>query len=79
MINKFEPKNIVNKFETKPKDTSGFYKAADGRLLFAPNAVWAPDYDLFRKDNVTYDYPVQGWYWFDSEKEARAFFDVPVQ
>lgn len=63
---------------TKAKDTSGFYKVVENKLIFAPNAVRAPTYDLFRKDKDTYDYPVQGWYWFDSEEEARAFFDLPA-
>jgi hypothetical protein len=58
------------------KDTSGFYKAANETLSFAPNAVRAPTYDLFRKDKDTYTYPVEGWHWFDSEKEARAFFGL---
>jgi hypothetical protein len=59
------------------KDTSGFYRKTGDRLSFAPNAVRAPDYDLFRVDKDQYDYPVAGWYWFDSEVEARAFFDPP--
>jgi hypothetical protein len=56
------------------EDTSGFYKL-DGGLLYAPNAVLGPDYELLRDYHETYDYPVDGWYWFDSEDAARTFFD----
>ena len=56
-------------------DTSGFYRLRDDKLTHAPNAVRAPTYDLFRKDKDSYTYPVHGWYWFDSEEDAKAFFN----
>lgn len=31
--------------------------------------------DVAKKVPVTY--PVDGWYWFDGEAEARAFFGLP--
>lgn len=67
---------IIKQKDAKPKDTSGFYKANGDKLSFAPNAVRAPTYDLFRADKDTYTYPVEGWSWFDSEDEAKAFFGV---
>jgi hypothetical protein len=57
-------------------DTSGFYKL-DGGLLFAPNWVLNANYELRRELHETYDLPIDGWYWFDSEAEAREFFNLP--
>lgn len=54
----------------------GFYKL-DGVLLYAPNAVYNADYVLYAADHESYTYPVDGWYWFDTEAEARAFFGLP--
>ena len=54
-------------------DTSGFYKQ-DGELLFGPNFVLNANYELRRETHEDHTYPVDGWYWFDSEAEARAFF-----
>jgi hypothetical protein len=61
------------------KNTSGFYRKTSDRLSYAPNAVRAPDYDLFRADKDQYDYPVSGWHWFDSEEAARTFFNLPIE
>jgi hypothetical protein len=59
------------------KETSGFYKTyRDNKLKFAPNAVRAPTYDLFREDKETYTYPVDGWYWFDTIEDAKTFFGI---
>lgn len=58
-------------------DTSGFYKLdASGALLHAPNFVWNKNYNLERNLKDGYSYPVDGWSWFDSEEEAKAFFDI---
>jgi hypothetical protein len=58
------------------QDTSGFYKQdpESGELLHAPNFVYARDYTLLRADHATYTLPVDGWYWFDTLKQAEAFF-----
>jgi hypothetical protein len=58
------------------EDTSGFYKL-DGELLFGPNFVLNANYELRRQTRDQYTYPTDGWYWFDSEDEARAFFGLP--
>jgi hypothetical protein len=60
------------------KNTSGFYQAAGKHLAFAPNKVMAPDYTLDRADKDSYSYPAHGWYWFDTEEQAREFFGLPV-
>ena len=55
----------------------GFYKKDISRLLFAPNFVIGQNYslDIAEKDNYTY--PVNGWHWFNTEEEARTFFELP--
>ena len=57
-------------------DTSGFYKL-DGDLMFGPNFVLNANYELRRETHGKHSYPVDGWYWFDSEAEARVFFGFP--
>ena len=57
-------------------NTSGFYKF-DGELLYGQNFVLNVDYTLQRETREQYSYPVDGWYWFDSEEEAQAFFAQP--
>jgi hypothetical protein len=55
-------------------DTSGFYKLDDDILLYG-TLVCGPTYTLI--EGETYTYPVDGWYWFDTEAEAREFFNLP--
>lgn len=54
-------------------DTSGFYKNNEGELLYGPNFVFGPfgQYTLKKETKDDYTYPVEGWYWFDSEVEAK--------
>jgi hypothetical protein len=59
-------------------DTSGFYKL-DGSLLYGPNYVLNANYELRRETREDHSYPVDGWYWFDTEEEARLFFDLPLE
>lgn len=54
----------------------GFYLYEE-ELLYAPNFVHAPDYSLTKEQKDNYSYPNNGWYWFDSEEEAIAFFNLP--
>jgi hypothetical protein len=50
--------------------TSGFYKKDNEELLYAPNIVEGNGFVLVAQDKDQYDYPVDGWYWFESEEEA---------
>lgn len=59
-------------------DTSGFYKL-DGSLLYGPNYVLNANYELRRETRDDHSYPIDGWYWFDTEEEARLFFDLPLE
>ena len=61
------------------QNTSGFYKL-DGDLLYAPNFVLGPyqQYELRKETHQEHTYPIDGWYWFDTENEARVFFNMPI-
>lgn len=54
----------------------GFYKLDEGSLLFAPNAVYNKNYELHVENNSQYNYPVDGWYFFNSLIEAKQFFNI---
>jgi hypothetical protein len=51
------------------EDTSGFYRLVNNELQFAPNSVYAPSYTLLRANKDTYEYPVDGWSWYDEKPE----------
>jgi hypothetical protein len=53
------------------EDTSGFYKEENGELIYGPNFVLNKNYELRKETHEQHTYPVDGWYWFDSEAEAR--------
>jgi hypothetical protein len=55
----------------------GFYKADSGELLFAPNAVYNANFTLQRELAETYEYPVDGWAWYES-RDAAEFGLMPV-
>lgn len=55
----------------------GFYKYENEQLQFA-NSIISTDYILIKEDKDNYQYPVDGWYWFESEEEAKQFFNVPA-
>jgi len=59
------------------EDTSGFYKVVNGELWQASFFVKAPTIHLFRENKDEYEYPTDGWYWFDSEEEARVALNCP--
>jgi len=57
------------------ENNSGFYKL-DGDLLYAPNFVVNSNYSLLSNENDLHTYPIDGWYWFDSEDDAKSFFNI---
>lgn len=59
------------------KDTSGFYKNDNGFLSYGHNYVLSGSYNLYKEEKDSYTYPYNGWYWFDSEDQAREFFNIP--
>jgi hypothetical protein len=60
------------------KALMSFFKLDDEILLEAPTTVMGLDYDLYAESHTEYEYPIEGWYWFDSELEAREFFGLPI-
>lgn len=56
----------------------GFYKLDHGLLLYGPNFVENKYYQLYAHSHEQHQYPVDGWYWFDSEEEARIHFNLPL-
>lgn len=55
---------------------SGFYKNENGVLLHGPNFVLNAEYELRAETQDEHEYPVDGWYWFDTEDEAYLFFGI---
>jgi len=56
------------------ENTEGFYKNDSGTLLYGPNFVLNVNYELRKETKSDYTYPIDGWYWFDSEDDARNYF-----
>ncbi len=54
----------------------GFYKNDNGTLSYAPNFVQGPGIDLVKEDKDTYEYPVQGWWWFSTRQDAITYFGI---
>lgn len=45
-------------------------------LRYAEHFVASPEYYISRTEKDTYQFPIHGWYWFESEEEAKAFFNL---
>jgi hypothetical protein len=58
--------------------TKGFYKLQETTLLYGSIAVYNKYYTLIANNHETYTYPVDGWYYFESEELAREFFGLPA-
>ncbi len=48
-------------------------------MLRAGKFVYGPGFTLLIENKDQYQYPVQGWYYFDNADEAAQFFDVNVE
>lgn len=57
-------------------DTSGFYKTLEENLQYQPLFVFDEDVCLTSDQHHMYGLPLKGWYWFDSEEEAKLFFNI---
>lgn len=54
-----------------------FYKMInESDYTFGPEVISA-EYQLLTEEKDSYTYPVDSWYWFDTEEEAREFFNLP--
>lgn len=56
-----------------------FFKKDNDNLLTAPNFVYAPDYTLKADEKDSYEYPIDGWYWFETLDEAMLNMSNPTQ
>jgi hypothetical protein len=59
--------------------SDGFYKVNNTSLLFAKNSILGPSISLSRTDKDTYEYPIDGWYWFDTLEDAVSFFNLNIE
>lgn len=68
----------VEEAELIRQKTDGFYKidSGGGMLLYGRFYVLNAEYELHRHLKDDFTYPVDGWYWFDSEEEAKQFFNL---
>ena len=57
---------------------AGFYKLENAELFYAQNEVMGPEYNLMISEKDSYEYPVFGWSFFESENDARAFFELEL-
>ena len=57
-------------------NTPGFYKKEGTEILYAPNIIQGPNYALFAAEKDSYEYPVDGWIWAQSEADAIAYFET---
>ena len=59
------------------ENTSGFYKKiSNENCMYAPNFVSMPDTEILIELKDTYSYPVNDWYYFDTEEEAYNYFGI---
>jgi hypothetical protein len=53
-----------------------FFKVQDNELLKVEPMVCDGETQLFEELKDDYTYPVNGWYWFSTEAEAKSFFNL---
>ena len=54
-----------------------FYKYENEVLMFGPTVMDA-EYALTPDMLSELSLPIDGWYWFDTEDQAREFFGIPI-
>lgn len=52
-----------------------FYKLDSGVLLFG-RVVTSPNFELTTETKDNFQYPQDGWYWFETKEEAELFFNI---
>ncbi|MCK9417678.1 hypothetical protein M0Q97_13630 [Candidatus Dojkabacteria bacterium] len=57
-------------------EEKGFYKFDNNFLYYAPNFIYATNYELLSDMKDSYNLPIDGWYWFNSKIEANNFFNI---
>lgn len=56
---------------------AGFYKLQDDGDLVYGIMITGPDFHLIADDHTAYTYPIEGWWWFEDETQARAALGLP--
>lgn len=56
-----------------------FFKREDDFLLKAETTILGPGFEMYADQHLEYSYPVDGWYWFEDEAEAREALGLPPQ
>ena len=54
-----------------------FYKKEDNDLLCAPTSVLGPGFDLQAETKDQHEYPIDGWYWYDTLDAAMLAMATP--
>ena len=57
-------------------DSSGFYSLNNNEIVFVHNSILLPGVGILRENKDNYEYPIFGWYWFNSTDAAIAFFNL---
>lgn len=57
---------------------SAFYKNIDNCLIDSQE-ITAPTYMLNMSNKSEFTFPHDGWYYFETEEEARTFFNLPKE
>lgn len=58
---------------------NGFYALLDDQLDFGQMVSFADGTVIVLELKDTYTYPIEGWYYFDTELEAKIFFNLPLE
>ena len=58
---------------------NGFYTVVDDQLDFGQMVSFADGTVIVLELKDTYTYPIEGWYYFDTELEAKIFFNLPLE
>lgn len=53
-----------------------FYKLDEDDVLLFGKVVTTQNFELTVGTKDNFQYPQDGWYWFESEKEAELFFNI---
>lgn len=56
-----------------------FYKKEDNDLLCAPTSVLGPGFDLQAEKKDQHEYPIDGWYWYDTLDAAMLAMATPPE
>ena len=53
-----------------------FYKYENENLMFGPHVMFPDGVTLHRDITDLSSLPYEGWYYFETEEEAKAFFEI---